>query len=118
MKKLEINNRWLLKLAIIALWLCTGASSLTDPTRPPDYVPSKSQSMKITGPMTLTAIFSYSDYKVAIINGERLRVGDKVGDYTIIKIKANGVELIGPNDKVEMLSLLPTVKQEVSKNGS
>jgi len=87
----------------------------TDPTRPPDLVLFKlnqrSANEVMNSTQRLTAIFVYPHYKIAIIDNQVKRTGDRVGEYVVTSIKRNVVELTGNHNKRMMLKLSPTIKQ-------
>src|SRR3990167_5164008 len=100
---------YLLLMILLPGW--TGAVEMVDPTRPPDRVltPAKAQ------PLTLTAIFIYPHKRIAIINGQAVTMGDRVGEFTITSINTYSVELVGSQNNREMLQLVTIpIKQKVS----
>ncbi len=100
---------WL--LAMLSLLFLTGATTLTDPTRPPDILIPAAKKLLIPGSMQLTAVFIYPDRRFAVINGHSVSVGEKIGEYTIINIQHDTVELKGLQDSSKVLTLLPSVKR-------
>jgi hypothetical protein len=98
--------------ALLSVFFLTGAAILVDPTRPPDsLLPASSKTTSHTGPLQVSAIFIYQNYRFAIVSGQKVVPGDKVGEYTIINIQRDTVELKGSQDQSIVLSILPTVKQ-------
>jgi hypothetical protein len=97
--------------AALSVLLLTGAAALVDPTRPPDALLPESKGMTPASPLQLTAIFIYPDHRFAIINGQKASAGEKVGEYTIINIQRDTVELKGSQDNLVNLSLLPIIKK-------
>lgn len=91
--------------------LPSSIANLVDPTQPPDAVISPNKSFSAIGPMSLTAIFYYPDNQAAIIDGDFVRPGDSVGEYTIINIHRDTVELIGVEGKELTLRMFPQIKQ-------
>lgn len=61
--------------------------------------------------LQVTAIFNFPNSSFAIINGQKVGIGDKIGAYSIINIHNDRVELKGMDDNSLVLTLLPTVKQ-------
>lgn len=97
---------------LLAMVFATSSRALVDPTRPPNYQNMNIKTQPI-GSLKLTAIF-YSQYnKSAIIDGRSYKAGDPVGEFIITKISHDQVELIGPKDKRETLTVAPIIKQEV-----
>jgi hypothetical protein len=95
-------------LALAVLSLLMGFDSLRDPTRPPGYLVTGANT---ADPLQLSAIFIYPHRRIAVIGNQSLTVGDKFGEYTITTITPNTVELVGPAGKLELLQLLPSVRQ-------
>ena len=96
--------------AILSTLFLTGAAAIPDPTRPPDALIPASNKINATGTLGVTAIFVYPNHRFAIINGQMVRVGDKIGEYTIINIQHDTVELTGSQDTSLVLPILPIVK--------
>lgn len=79
----------LILLLLLYFTAVPGAVTLPDPTRPPDYtatafVPEPAQKDDVE--FNLTAVRIDKDSRSVIINGELLRVGDKVGSAEILEI--------------------------------
>lgn len=88
-------------------------SYIKDPTAPLNpVVESGPEAAKA---LSLTAIFQREDASTAVINGERVRIGDRVGNLTVTKITQDAVHLSGHAPVV--LSLYPrvTIKRQVEK---
>lgn len=102
-----------LLFAVPVLWLLMGAVTLRDPTRPPNVTtPAEGTAAQASGQGdSLTAIFDYPDHQVAIINNQVMRVGDRIGEFTITAITPYTVELTGPNNTRQVLELVSTVKE-------
>lgn len=98
-------------ITILSIAPLTQAEAMVDPTRPPDQLILPSKRLKVTGALQVTAIFIYPSYRFAIINGQLGKPGDKVGEYTIINIQHDTVELKGAQDNSMVLPLLPSVKK-------
>ena len=79
------------------------AELLKDPTRPPDHILHPRALVTDTGngdnaPSTeeqlrVTSIFASPESSTAIINGQRVSGGDRVGRARVLEIKANSVRL-------------------------
>lgn len=95
---------------ILLAWSCH-ANALRDPTRPPNDLLPVDVKVKLTGPFTVTAIFTYENGRKALISGDLLEVGDTINSYTITKIGSDTVELKKPEEPPLVLKLLPEVKQ-------
>lgn len=102
------NMLW---LRVLILFTPCVAMAYPDPTRPPDYSQtSGSKSPLLPDALTLTAVFIYPSYRIAIINNRVLKPGDQIGQYTVTTIDTNTVELVGPQHGKEILSLSPAIK--------
>jgi MSHA biogenesis protein MshK len=88
------------------------AENLNDPTRPPASIdrPTEDSSVRATGPVLQSVLISPSR-KVAIINGETVKLGDKFGDARVVKIAETEVVLRNGND-VQVLKLFPQVEKK------
>lgn len=91
---------------------------LTDPTRPPDALINPEKMIETTAPLDLTAIFYSKERQRAVISGQTLEPGDVVGEYTIINIHRDTVELISSDGEELKLSLVPQVKQPSEMKGN
>ena len=92
------------KLAALAL-LLLGASSadaqevLRDPTRPFDAKPvttgggARASSTSSVSTYSVTAIFTSDSRRVAVVNGRRVIVGDKVDGATVVEILTDSLSL-------------------------
>lgn len=110
------------KLKLTAFYLglvLTGYSSMSlaivDPTRPPDELIPKNTKTKVAGPLQVTAIYTYSNGRKALINGDMVEVGDQIDSYTVINIRRDAVELKGAQADSIVLNLLPKVKVDRAK---
>lgn len=86
------------------LWLLAGvllapggmAQSMVDPTRPADAplagLDSPASAVR-TAPQLQSVLVASSGRRVAVINGQTVRVGDKVGDASVTGIADNSVQL-------------------------
>ena len=91
------------------------AQTFVDPTRPPvslgaSAVPEAAAS---AAALELQSVLISPTRKVAIINGQSVTVGEKVGESEVIKIGENEVVLRNGRD-VQVLKLFPAVQKHVS----
>jgi hypothetical protein len=114
LKQQTSSLNWL--LAIVAMFLLTGAAAIVDPTRPSDNLMPAGKSLVIEGKPKLSAIFIYPNRRMAIINGNLVKIGDKIDSYTIINIQDDTVELNGLLNDSLVLPLLPTIRQTRTVN--
>jgi hypothetical protein len=96
---------WSLALAVGLASTCTtvGAESFADPMQPPKIVPQWTRSERATIPAPseplpgpLTAIWSVSGRRHAILGGETVTVGSRIGGVKIVQITDDEVVLKGP----------------------
>ena len=66
--------------------------------------------------LALTAIFSAPHHKLAIINGQMLRIGQKIGSFTIDSIDRSYV--IVRNKEGKLMHLSPRPKQQPVKSAA
>lgn len=99
-------------LCAVVLALAVGtarAETLTDPTRP-DRAPAAAAGKPATTDLRVTFI-RLGTSPVAVINGQTLRPGDRLGDYTLLAIRSSGVLVSGPNgERVVRLAQTPIKK--------
>lgn len=91
---------WLLLSAIPAI---VAAQTLVDPTRPPDSLGAHSETN------ALQSIIISSTRRAAIVYGQTVELGEKVGDLRLIEVNENGVVLQGAKG-LEVLTLFPNMK--------
>jgi len=113
------------KAALIAAGLCVitapsvVSAQLVDPTRPPDYLAPGTQQEagpQETGtfpssPWDLTSTLVSPRRTLAVINGQVVTKGSKIGDMTVAKIGRGEVVLVG-GGRTEVINL---VGQDVKK---
>jgi MSHA biogenesis protein MshK len=97
-------------LATSCLWTSALGQGLRDPTEPP---PAKAAApagagAPTSGPVLQSVIVS-DGRKLALIDGQTYRSGDKLGDSTIAAISSNEVTLRGPEGK-QVLKLYPDLQ--------
>jgi len=95
---------------LLSSFAATG-EGLIDPTRPPTYQDSVSSKAQYTDNFILSAVLISPQRRLAIINGQQVMVGDKLGEFTITSISSNTVELIGPENRKQLLQLAAPVKK-------
>jgi MSHA biogenesis protein MshK len=70
------------------------ADALVDPTRPPMSVHKPGVVREVAMAAQVTAIFNSDERRVAVLNGQVVKVGDRVGDITVQEINADGVRYL------------------------
>jgi len=101
--------RWLVALCAGAAQ-CASAQALTDPTRPPNVVQGE-QGVESEPRTELQSVLISRGRRLAIINGETVALGGKLGDAKVTKISETEVELTYP-DRKEVLKLLDGVERK------
>ncbi len=101
--------------ALPVLLMLTGAAKLHDPTRPPNAPNTTSSTNEQANQMgdAVTAIFDYPDYRAAIINNRLVKVGDRIGEFTITSITPYTVELTGTDNSKRQLDIVSAVKERI-----
>ncbi len=108
--RLRISTGWLiiaLAWAPAAAW----AESMPDPTRPPAEVlaPVSTEGAPQAAANPLQCIIIAPNRRAAIINGQTVEQGERVGDAKLLEVREGQVVLQGPQGK-EVLSLFPRVE--------
>lgn len=69
-----------------------GAGDLADPTRPPVVArkPSATAPVVVATPR-VTAIFQSGERRVAVLDGQVVKAGDRIGDVVVEAVTAEGV---------------------------
>ncbi len=89
------------------------AQALPDPTRPPSALNTVQEADAVAseaGPALQSVILS-SDRKIAIINGQAVKQGDKYGEARVIKITETEVVLRNGNE-MQTLKLFPSIEKK------
>ena len=92
---------------------CVSAQALTDPMRPPSVVAGE-QGVESEPRTELQSVLISRGRRLAIINGETVMLGGKVGDAKVTRISETEVELTYP-DRKEVLKLLDGVARKPVK---
>jgi|GEM_PF-1513037 len=107
--------------AVLAMSLYFPAMSyaqLEDPMRPPAYqqlpasVTASSENL-----WALSSILISPDRRVAVINGQTVHVGDKLGESVVIRIEPSSVKLKSKGREITV-SLLPKMVKIPSEHGA
>lgn len=91
----------------ICILMLTGVSAnaeLSDPTRP-SYALPDSGNQTATAVLHVSAVFISGDRKVAVVNGQRVRVGETIGGATVSGIDRKKVSFVR-GDRTFTVSLL------------
>lgn len=89
--------------------------ALPDPTRPPEAILAVSPDgggAAIAGPVLQSVVLRRGGVPVAVISGQMIPLGGKVGDSVLTRIGENEVVLRGPQGS-EVLRMTPDVTKTV-----
>jgi hypothetical protein len=88
-------------LLVCVAWLLAAPSwaELNDPTRPLNVAVSNVETTHLGG---LEAIIRQGTNRYAIFNGATIRVGDHLGNFQVLEIHSNTVQLRGPGGKMTL----------------
>ena len=94
----------------LTMFVCPSFADLRDPTRPPEFLMDKSDTASSSGKETggavaisglvLTSTMISPSRRAAVINGEVVNKGDKVGNMTVVDIKPFKVLLKGASERL------------------
>ncbi len=83
---------------------------LTDPTRPGNLTSSGSfEATKKQAIYTLSQIYINNKSKIAIINKQKVRIGDWLNNAKVVNINSDSVHLL-TNDTIKILTIAPSIK--------
>lgn len=112
---------WLLAAAMATLTALAGsavvhAQGLSDPTRPPAMIESASErdTSASSGPV-LQSILISPTRRIATINGQAFKPGDKFGETRVVKITENEV-VLRSGQEMQTLKLFPQVEKQATSN--
>jgi len=89
------------------------ADSLRDPTQPLVGGQTIQEERPVPILWELTAILISPTRRLATVNGEMVKVGDRIGNQKVIAIEANTVQLAGPDGKMTLFLIDPAIKHTV-----
>jgi len=100
--------------ATVAAMAGAQAQALTDPTRPPSATAGAPASQQEASTTQLQSILLSSGRKLAVINGNMVRLGGMVGEARVVRISETEV-VLKKGDETEVLKLFPGVDKLPSK---
>jgi len=98
--------------AFCLLPFATAAEVLRDPTRPPADLSQGNTGAPVASGPELQSVRISAHQRSAIISGQRVKVGDKLGDARIVMITENEVVLKGSSG-LQTLKLFPDVGKRI-----
>lgn len=84
-------------------------SNLTDPTQPPINI-NLSQSVQPGTDYKVSQIYTSKKTKMAIINGQKVKVGDWIEGAEVVLIKPDRVHLL-VDETLKEITIMPSIKQ-------
>ena len=113
-KKSEERSRFVVRCGLVFACvfapLACAEGSLQDPTRPPAELsaPQGNTGAPVTSGPQLQSVLISAHQRSAIISGQRVKVGEKLGDARVVMISENEVILKGGSG-LQTLKLFPDV---------
>ena len=89
------------------------AQGLSDPMRPANAAPTGAAPEAVAAPSGLQSILIAGARRVAVINGQTVAVGQRIGDATLVRVAETEVTL-KRGDQFETLKLHPGVDKKLS----
>lgn len=108
-------------IALAAASQAVRAETLPDPTRPPAFLfaPADGEGPPAEGSgggLVLQSVLIAPNRRSAIIGGRTLAVGDRIGDFTLMRVSEGEVQLRGP-EGARTLKLFPAVTKRLAHGG-
>lgn len=107
-------------LVLTASMHAVQAETLPDPTRPPAFLFAPADGdgppAEASGGLVLQSVLIAPNRRSAIIGGKALSVGDRLGDFTLVRVSEGEVQLRGPEGS-RTLKLFPAVTKRVAHGG-
>ena len=119
---IDLKHSLLATVLLLAAAASTAQSGvLNDPTRPANAYLTPTAEATVTAASRLTSVMipEHGGRRSAVIDGQILRVGEKLGDAKLVNVNETSVVLSGPAGR-ETLYLIPDVNKThaVRRSGS
>lgn len=102
----------------VAVAADAAAQTLPDPTRPPASLHAAASTVPSTpASPVLQSVLISPGRKVAVISGETVQVGDRVGDARVVRI-AEGEVVLVRDGQPQTLKLFPGIEKRRTKSGA
>lgn len=101
-----MKNAYFCAMALLAAACAAHAQGLSDPTRPPGASALETETPAPSSPR-LQSILISPQRKLAVINGEAVALGGRVGEATLIRISEASV-VLKRNGELETLRMFPS----------
>jgi MSHA biogenesis protein MshK len=100
-------------LFLVALTLvpCAFAQSLNDPTRPPTVSAATDAGATVDSALVLQSILVSPGRRLAVINGQTVKQGDKLGETRVVDIR-EGEVVLRSDQEITVLKLFPGIEKE------
>ena len=105
---LACRNVWAL-LVLSAVPAIASAQALPDPTRPPAEISAPPEQAAVPKESGLQSVIISPTRRAAIINGQTVKLGAKLGDAKLVEVSESGVVLQGPQGR-QVLAMFPGVE--------
>jgi MSHA biogenesis protein MshK len=104
--------------ALIAAGQALALENLPDPTRPPASLHAgASTTSSAPAEPVLQSVLISPGRKVAVISGETVQVGDRIGDARVVRI-AEGEVVLAHGGQPQILKLFPGLEKRRTKGGA
>ena len=113
---IKITSNWLIGTACLFSLNTVFAETLNDPTQPPTAFYNQSSSGQggelLSGPV-LQSIILGSNYHAAIINGQKIMLGQKYDGATLIKLNEREAVLRNPDRSLKTLTMDFSIQKKI-----
>jgi MSHA biogenesis protein MshK len=112
-----LNNRYLATLLLSMTAKAAVADRLVDPTQPAHTRPADSG--EALPAIRVEAILQSAERRLAIVNGQVVRAGDRVGSIQILEVNADGVRYSrgGQTNVARLMAKPMQVRHNVERTG-
>lgn len=103
--------------AVLALQAAATAQAMTDPTQPPRAVTAAESAAEPAKAPVLQSVMILPHRRSAIIDGERVEIGGRIGDAEVLKISETEVTL-RHGSRIEVLKMYPDIEKKVMRSAN
>lgn len=116
-RRVLLHGGWLLMTLAVA-GQALAQENLPDPTRPPVMMQAHGEAASSgPGEPVLQSVLISPGRKVAIISGETVQMGDRVGEARVVRI-AEGQVVLARGGQTQTLKLFPGIEKRRAKGGT
>lgn len=94
-------------------------AQLRDPTRPPEQLGQSGETGAASGPVLQSVLLS-PQRRIAVISGQTVKLGEKFGDATVVRISESEVVLrssgSGEGGEFQTLRLFPSIGKQLTSD--